>query len=518
MEQPRLRVLALAPEGALPGALLAFLEGCGVEVSRAHELTAPPRGFSAVLAVGTAPEPPLLEYVSRGGGVVGLHTALRQPREVMPETELRIQPQPGHPITDRLPGELLLRDRLPLMDATPDGATVLLTAAWRFSDVVLAYELPVGEGRLVQLGLGAVSQTLEHPAVMSLVYRSLRHAAGVEPAPPIGTGLLGYGAIASEHADAIRRTAGLELKAVCDRSADRRRAAELEFGVQTHAGFEGLLDDPEIELVVIGTPPNLHASGVVQALEAGRHVVCEKPFALRAADVDRMVAAAADAGRVLTVYQSRRWDSDFRALRAAVDAGHIGDLFYMESFIGGFSHPCSYWHSHEPISGGTIFDWGSHYFDWIVQLFGPRRVMNVRATAHKRVWHDVTNADQVRVELLFEDGAEASFLQSDIAAALKPKWYLLGTNGALVGEWAINESHAPADSPANLTLYSQDGSATRLAQPPADPDGFYRNLADHLLQGEPLAVLPAQARRNVAVMEAAAESIAQGGRAVEVNI
>ena len=516
-ERPRLRVLVLVPDASPPAPLLAFLERCGVEVRTAREL-GDPAAFSAVLASGPAPEAELLEYAARGGGVVALHTLLRPKSEVAPASELRVQPRPGHPITDRLPAEILLRDRLPVLDSAPEGATVLLTAAWRFNDAVLAYELPVGAGRLVQLGLGGVPATFEHPAVMSLVFRSLRHSAGLEPAPPIGVGLLGYGAIAGEHAAAIRQTRGLELKAVCDRSPQRRQAAAYDQPVATHAAAESMLEDAAVELVVVGTPPNSHAEGVVQALEAGRHVVCEKPFALRARDADLMLGVAADLGRLLTVYQSRRWDPDFRALREAVEAGRIGEPFYMESFIGGFSHPCSYWHSHEPISGGTIFDWGSHYFDWILQLFGSRRVRAVAATAHKRVWHDVTNSDQVRVDLRFDDGAEAGFLQSDIAAALKPKWYLLGTEGAIQGDWAARADGAPADSPAELTLRSRDGAATRLVQPAPDPHGFYRNLADHLLQGEPLAVPPIEARRNVAVMEAAAHSVAQGGRSQEVDL
>jgi predicted dehydrogenase len=270
---------------------------------------------------------------------------------------------------------------------------------------------------------------------------------------------------------------------------------------------------------------------VVSALEAGKHVVCEKPFALSAADCDRMLAAAERAGRLLTVYQSRRWDSDFVAMRDAVAAGSIGEPFYMEAFIGGFSHPCSYWHSHEPISGGTIFDWGSHYFDWVLQLFG-QPVASVTAQQHKRVWHDVTNADQVRVDLLFEGGAQASFLQSDIAAALKPKWYLLGTAGALLGEWRlekvssrawtgdlVEETLAPSEAPARVFVQrpGPDGGSGReeLALPRRIENGFYRNLGDHLLAGEALAVTATQARRTVAVMEAATRSIAEGGRQVE---
>ena len=248
-----------------------------------------------------------------------------------------------------------------------------------------------------------------------------------------------------------------------------------------------------------------------------------------------MIDSAASRERVLTVYQSRRWDPDYVAMRDVVRSGRIGELFYMESFIGGFSHPCDYWHSHEPISGGTIYDWGSHYFDWVLQLF-PDAVKSVSAVAHKRVWHDVTNADQVRVDLTFEGGAQATFLQSDIAAALKPKWYLLGTRGAIVGEWRdesvtsrgpggdlVEERVTPADLSARVKVMrpsSEDGRSHEevLVLARRDENAFYRNLADHLAWEEPLAVPPDEARRTVAVMEAAAISIARGGAQVEVHI
>jgi predicted dehydrogenase len=280
-------------------------------------------------------------------------------------------------------------------------------------------------------------------------------------------------------------------------------------------------------------PPVLHATAVLECLEAGKHVVCEKPFALTAADADRMLEAAARAGRTVTVYQSRRWDPDFIALRQAVGRGDIGDPFYMETFIGGFGHPCSFWHSHEPVSGGIIFDWGSHYFDWVLQVL-PGAVVRVAAGAHKRVWHDVTNADQVRVDLTFEGGEQATFLHSDVAAALKPKWYLLGTGGAIVGDWRreVVRSRAwtgdleeeplqPAEAHARVSVHRADGGGgvdvTELALGPRARQGFYRNLADHLLLGEPLAVPAHQARRNVAIMEAATRSVAQGGLPVELQ-
>ena len=156
----------------------------------------------------------------------------------------------------------------------------------------------------------------------------------------------------------------------------------------------------------------------------------------------------------------------------------------------------------------------------MLQLFDGS-IRHVSAVGHKRVWHDVTNADQVRVDVTFDGGAQATFIQSDIAAALKPKWYVLGTRGAVLGEWREDVS-PPADAPAGIkVLRPANGGVTheeRLALAPRDEHGFYRNLADHLAWDEPLAVTPQEARRTVAVMEAATRSIAQGGARLEVDI
>ncbi len=500
-------------------------------------------GHHVLLAASDHPLDPsdserLQAHLEAGGGVLALHGTLAawgwsQAGEEGPETELTVRPRPGGPISDRLDPEFPLREAL-LPEDPPADAQVLVTVPWRYGELAVAYTRRVGDGRLVHLGLGHSAASMADPRFGQLVHRCLRLAAGLQPAPPVGVGLYGYGAIGREHAEAVGQVAGLELRGVCDRASERRSAAAAAHGVSTTADSAQLLADPSVDLVVVGVPPAVHATAVLEALAAGKHVVCEKPFALRVAEVDQMLAAASAAGRFLTVYQSRRWDPDFVRLRAAVAAGAIGELFYMESFIGGYGHPCSYWHSHEPVSGGTIFDWGSHYFDWVLQLFSDP-VVAVSATAHKRVWHDVTNSDQVRVDLAFEGGAQATFLQSDIAAAGKPKWYLLGTAGAITGDWRyelvkarswtgdlVEERLAPSESPAELTVHRPDGHGDadrdRLALSPRRPFGFYRNLADHLLLGEPPEVRAEEAGRNVAVMEAAARSVAAGGARLEVRI
>jgi scyllo-inositol 2-dehydrogenase (NADP+) len=158
----------------------------------------------------------------------------------------------------------------------------------------------------------------------------------------------------------------------------------------------------------------------------------------------------------------------------------------------------------------------------------------VRGIEHKRVWYDVTNADQSSVYLRFAGGQEALFMHSDIAAALKPKWYILGERGAIVGHWRhetvktrrwsgdlIEERLAPSESLPDLYVFTRDeGDAIheqRLTLPPMPLYAFHRNLANHLHNGEALAVPPEEARRNIAVMEAAKQSAQRGGEIIAVN-
>jgi scyllo-inositol 2-dehydrogenase (NADP+) len=511
-----------------------------------------PDGHQVVLAASDVPlsdveAGALKAHLHAGGGLVLLaetaaawshnpafaDLARWQPGQLSPPSELRLTPAPGAALSQRLDPEILIKDRLPVGAAAADDAEVLFTVPWHYGQHVVGFKRAVGRGRLVAFSLGSLAATYAEPAYQRLVYRCLRTAAGVDSGPTIGVGLYGFGAIGREHAASVTEVDGFELRGICDRVPARLADASSRFDVATHLRAADMLADRSVDLVVVGVPPALHATAAIECLEARKHVVCEKPFALRTSDADRVMAAAEAGGRTVTVYQSRRWDPDFIAMRDAVVAGAIGDPFYLEAFIGGYGHPCSYWHSHEPISGGTVFDWGAHYFDWMLQLL-PGQVVSVGASAHKRVWLDVTNADQIRVDVAFEGGEQATFMQSDVAAALKPKWYLLGTSGAIVGDWRlettktrawtgalVEERLQPAEAPAVVRLHRPavmgDSSVTELGQPSRVPNGFYRNLADHLLLGEPLAVEAAEARRNVAVMEAAVRSVADGGRPVEVR-
>ncbi|MDT7547237.1 MAG: scyllo-inositol 2-dehydrogenase [Actinomycetota bacterium] len=451
------------------------------------------------------------------------------PGRLTPLHEIRVRPGPAAgDVCARLAGDLLVDDLWPLQDKVADDVEVLLTANTGFTDHAVGTWRPAtGIGVLT---VGSTASTYADPAWHRLVHRILRRVAGISDGPPVRVGILGYGAIGHEHSAAIAVTEGLELAAVCDPNPLRVDAArELAPDVR---GVEDLLVQDDVDLVIVSTPPNTHADWALRCLEAGKHVVVEKPFCLTVAEADRQIAAARDRGLTLAVYQNRRWDPDYLALKSVVRSGRIGEVFHYESFIGGYGHPCNYWHSDEAVSGGAIYDWGSHYLDWALDLFG-QNVEWVSATTHKRVWHDVTNADHSRVLLHFVDGVEAEFTHSDLAAAMKPKFYVLGTQGALIGDWRqervvarssigtlLEDRLAASDAPASLRVFTPDGaggtSETQLSIPAAPAQPFHRQLADALLSGEPMEITPEGSRRNIAVMQAATDSALIGGRPVPV--
>jgi predicted dehydrogenase len=271
-----------------------------------------------------------------------------------------------------------------------------------------------------------------------------------------------------------------------------------------------MLASGEIDLVIISTPPNSHYSWAKKALTLGIHVVLEKPMALTTQECDELMALAKASNLLLVVYQNRRFDADFLTIKSALDQGLIGDLFSYESFVGGYSRPCDFWHSDAKVSGGAIFDWGSHFIDQILALV-PAKIDFVSGVNQKRVWDHITNADHAQVSINFAGGAAATFINSDLAAARKPKFYLLGTKGALVGNWDESGSGAVADLPAIITIHLANGSSKVLPPVDAQPFAFHRSVANYLNNQLPMDVQAGQSRDVVAIMQAAELSALSNG-------
>ncbi|MHB8246151.1 MAG: Gfo/Idh/MocA family protein [Acidimicrobiales bacterium] len=444
----------------------------------------------------------------------------------------------GGGLADRVPCEFPVVDQPVCLEATSGDTLAVLQVNIAFTDRTVATERRAGEGRIFATGLGSGPAALANPEVRTVLRRAL---AGVRELSlrgrSVGLGVLGYGpygGMGLYHGLAANATEGLEMIAACDSDPERRKAAETEFpGLRAYEEAAQLIADENVEVVVVATPPSSHFSLARLLLDSGRHVALEKPMCLTVAEADELVAVAARNELTLTVHQSRRWDPDFLAVKKAVDAGRLGEVFNVETFVGGYEHPCRAWHSEVAISGGAVYDWGSHHLDWILQLMGdfPDHLV---AHGHKRVWRDITNLDQVRVHLTWLDGREAEFVQSDVAGIRRPKFYVQGTKGTLAGHYRplrleriepgvgyVGTKSHHAEAPVQLTLAAYEPgyglTETTLPPAPADRYGFHRNLADHLTLGEPLAVTPESARDVVALLEAAQRSTDEGNIAIDLS-
>lgn len=530
------RVTACALGGELPDPRAfdaVLLDGvAGLDSGWAAALGKAVRAGSVALIL---PEPGLpgdgLAEVWRAMGVPPLGPAVTHPEG---EWYAKVANE-QHAATRRLPAETAVWDRVTTFGLSGGWAPVVeLSVALR--DRCAVADLPLGAGRLVVSGLGRHSESIGSHFVRTTLRRLVEVAPDAAPERPIGMAVVGYGpygGMGLYHGLAAESTPGLALVAVCDSDPQRRKAAEGDFPeVRTYATLAELAMDSDVEVAVVATPPASHVGISLELLRARKHVACEKPLCFTVAEADLLEEAAAESGVSLTVNQNRRWDPDFLAVKRLVESGALGQLFNVETFVGSFEHPCRAWHSDVEVSGGAIYDWGSHYIDWTLQLMGPAPA-RVRATGHKRVWHDVTNLDQVRVHMLWDDGREAEFVHSDVAAVRRPKFYVQGTAGTVSGHYrplrferlvpgtgyqAEAAHHAEAPAELLFSRYEPGYGLTETVVPPAPAQrfAFHRNLADHLHFGEPLAVTVGSVKVVIAVLEAATESAQDDGATVSV--
>jgi predicted dehydrogenase len=532
--------------------LIAYLEQTPTRLAQLSHLPDDLASYQVIIVDPFDLEPnnlqKLKQFVAAGGSCLGITPSVPQglgaaslfgalPKEAGPECEVRILfKDHTNPLGARLPDAFYVNGMFHPLTVQDDKVEVVLYADWRHTHQPMLTCRSSGQGSAALTTI----QDLNHPTFRRILYRLLRRLAGLEePSRPLQVGLLGYPpSVGARHAQSTASgTPGLKLRTICDISEARLGAAREVFGLsEPHYTTDSadLQNDPDLDLVIISTPPNIHSRLALQMLESGKHVLVEKPLALTSAEVDSMRELADRNNLLIACIQNRRWDDDYRAIKLALVQGLIGELFYMETFVGGYGHPCGFWHTEESISGGASYDWGGHYLDWMLDLM-PGTITGVRSTRQNRLWHDITNADQERIQLHHSNGYEAEFTHSDLAFIPKPKWYLLGTRGTIVGAWrnmTIHEvdplhyyqtTEIPAgELGADLSVRRLQGREQIIEQtlpkPPQMTYAFYHNLADHLLLGEPLAVPVEHTARVIAVLEAAKRSAENKGRIEQVEI
>ena len=191
----------------------------------------------------------------------------------------------------------------------------------------------------------------------------------------IGVGLVGTGFARTAQAPAFQLCDGAELVAVCSGTFENAVRAASDFKIkQACESYEQLIAHEEVDLVVVSAPPYLHHPVTMAALKAGKHVICEKPMAMNAAEAQEMVTAAGEAHRLAIIDHELRFNPTWRRLKELVDGGFLGELYHVNVTIAaGFRHsaqrPWNWW-SQKSAGGGLLGALGSHAIDAVRWMFG----------------------------------------------------------------------------------------------------------------------------------------------------
>ncbi|WP_282204231.1 Gfo/Idh/MocA family oxidoreductase [Kitasatospora fiedleri] len=345
--------------------------------------------------------------------------------------------------------------------------------------------------------------------------------------PTLNVGLIGYGiAGAVFHAPLISTTPGLRLAAVVTSDPERRARVSREHPqAELFADADALRAAAPglgLDLVVVASPNRTHVPLATAALEAGLPVVVDKPLAATAADGERLADLARDRGLLLSVFQNRRWDGDFRTVRQLVASGRLGRVNRFESRFERWRPELSgAWRElGDPAeAGGVLYDLGAHLVDQALVLFGPAERVYAELDARR---DGAQTDDDSFVALTHADGTRSHLWMSATAGDLGPRFRVLGSRGAYVThgldgqEDALRRGRTPADPdwgayPRERWGALRAGEETEpVATLPGSYQDYYADLTRALHGRGPVPVEAGDAVEALRVLEAAQRSARTG--------
>lgn len=334
---------------------------------------------------------------------------------------------------------------------------------------------------------------------------------------PIPVALIGYGSAGKTfHAPLIAATPGLRL--ACIASSQGQAVAADWPDTRVVADPLAAIRAPDIELVVIASPNDTHATLAAAALAAGKHVVVDKPFTVELAEARELIRLAEQHGRLLSVFHNRRWDADFLALRALLADGGLGRVTQLESRFERFRPEVrARWREQAVAGGGVWYDLGPHLVDQALQLFGLPDSVSARFAIQR---DSAETDDWAQVDLDYGQ-LQVTLRASMLVAGGMPRFSAHGTAGSWV-KYGLDcqEDQLKAGlrpdapdwglDPQAPTLYAADGSATTLPLPHGDYPAYYAGIHAALREGAPNPVPAHGALAVMAVIDAARRSAASG--------
>ena len=328
----------------------------------------------------------------------------------------------------------------------------------------------------------------------------------------LNTAILSYGMSgAGFHVPLLEAHPGFDVKAILHRNKDKK----ITHGYPVVHSLDEILDDRSIELVIVNTPNDSHFDYAAQALNAGKHVVVEKPFTVTTKEADELIALAQKNLRTLTVYQNRRFDGDFLTVKKVIEDHQVGKLVEFECHYDRFRNTIAdSWKEVSKPGVSILYNLGSHMLDQVLVLFGLPLYLDARLAA-RRPGSKVDDYYDVRLEYKdFHVILKSSYLVKEPG----PRYIVHGTEGSFIkkGLDVQEEDLKAGKKPGGLGWGSEGeegwGRLNTLSYNglietiPGNYLLFYENLYDAILNGLPLAVKPEEARNVIWLIEACLES------------
>lgn len=315
-------------------------------------------------------------------------------------------------------------------------------------------------------------------------------------------GICGLGRSAQEfHIPLMKRVGNFRIVAVCDTIPARRRVADKSYHTIAFSDYKHFLDT-DVDLVVIATPSNSHFRIAKMVLEEGKHCVVEKPIALTLKEVDYLIRLARKKRVVLSVFQSRRFDGDFLTVKKLLETDMVGEPFTVESRATSYGSLKNYgvkefnpaWRYKKAYGGGILYDFGSHIIDQMLCLIKEEPV-SVFCDMKSVHWSREVD-DYFKLLIRFRGGTTAHLEASQVSRYNLPRWYVLGTKGALLSE---NGGH-----PIKVRTQIKGEEFERTYQvEPSCWERYYDNLYDVLMHRAHPIIRLEEVRKSAAVIDAA---------------
>jgi predicted dehydrogenase len=327
----------------------------------------------------------------------------------------------------------------------------------------------------------------------------------------IGLGRSGW----NIHANLLESEPGFKVAAVADELDDRLNEAKARFGCSVYKDYRCMLEDPDVDLVVVATPSHIHASVSIQALEAGKNVLCEKPMALNTSDADAMIEAARRSCKLLSVFHNRRFDADFLKVKEVIESGKLGPVHLVR--MGHYLYERRRdWQMLRKFGGGMLNNWGVHFVDRALVLLNYQ-VESVQADMKHTIGSGDAD-DHVKIVLKGRNGMVVDLELTACCAVDIPAWIVLGSYGALVGSkehlrWRYyNPAEVPPPPPADEgpapgRKFGEPEQFPWVEEyahtPETDENGriFYRGLYKALTEGTEPPVTAESARAHIPILE-----------------